>query len=136
MKGLQAFFWFTDIGFLLYWTVTFLGLIPPEYLYQDYRDPNLIAWNLSFLPLDLLISITGLASLYAYRKGRKSWQPLALVSLVLTFCSGLQAIAFWTFAGDFDPAWWIPNLYLLLYPLWFLPRFLRGHELQTKCPVN
>jgi len=126
MKGLQAFFWVTDIGFLLYWAVTFLDVIPPEYLYQDYADPNLVAWNLSFLPLDLFISFTGLASLYAYRKGWNGWQQLALVSLVLTFCSGLQAIAFWAFTGYYDPAWWFPNLYLLLYPLWFLPRFLRG----------
>ncbi|MGI6187453.1 MAG: DUF5360 family protein, partial [Brevibacillus sp.] len=50
---------------------------------------------------------------------------LALISLVLTSCSGLQAISFWLFKGDFDPVWWIPNLYLLIYPLFFLPRFFR-----------
>jgi|GEM_PF-6880950 len=32
MKGLQAFFWVTDIGFLLYWAVTFLEVIPTQIL--------------------------------------------------------------------------------------------------------
>jgi hypothetical protein len=40
-----------------------------------------------------------------------------LVSLVLTTASGLMAIAFWTLRGDFSLAWWIPNLYLLLFPI-------------------
>jgi hypothetical protein len=125
MKRLKGFFWATDLGFLLYWIVSFLGLIPKEYRYQDYTDANLVAWNLSFFPLDLLISITGFASLYAYHRKNGCWRPLALISLVLTFCSGLQAITFWLLKGDFDPVWWIPNLYLLIYPLFFLPRFLR-----------
>jgi hypothetical protein len=75
--------------------------------------------------LDLFISITGFASLYAYRRKNSCWRPLALISLVLTSCSGLQAISFWLFKGDFDPVWWIPNLYLLNYPQFFLPRFFR-----------
>ncbi len=48
---------------------------------------------------------------------------------VLTFCSGLMAVAFWTLRGDFDPAWWAPNLFfLLIYPLFFLPRFLKAEQ--------
>jgi hypothetical protein len=39
--------------------------------------------------------------------------------------SGLNAIAFWVIRGDFDPTWWIPNLYLLIYPFFFLPQLLR-----------
>jgi hypothetical protein len=124
MNRLKWYFWATDLGFLFYWTLSFLGLIPKEYMYQDYTDANLVAWNLSFFPLDLLISITGLTSLYAYHRKNSRWRAWALISLVLTFCSGLQAIAFWLFKGDFDPIWWIPNLYLLIYPLCFLPRFL------------
>jgi hypothetical protein len=45
---------------------------------------------------------------------------LALVSLVLTSCAGLQAVSF-CIRGEFDPAWWIPNLFLLLHPLYFVP---------------
>ncbi|MGE7941822.1 DUF5360 family protein [Lysinibacillus xylanilyticus] len=48
----------------------------------------------------------------------------ALLSLALTFCSGLQAIAFWTIKLDFDFMWWIPNLFLLLYPLYFIPKLI------------
>jgi hypothetical protein len=40
-----------------------------------------------------------------------------LVSLVLTMASGLMAIAFWTLRGDFSLAWWVPNLYLMLFPV-------------------
>jgi hypothetical protein len=47
---------------------------------------------------------------------------MALISLVLTFCSGLQAIAFWILRADFDLSWWIPNLFLMIYPIFFIIR--------------
>jgi len=81
------------------------------------------------LPLDLAISATGLSALRRAKRGRQ-WQKLALVSLVLTSCSGLMALSFWTLRADFDPAWWLPNAFLLLYPLWFLPALVRDSEPQ------
>jgi hypothetical protein len=61
------------------------------------------------------------------RKGNRHalWRDLALISLVLTSVSGLQAVAFWAMRGGFDPVWWIPNGFLLTYPLFFIPRLLR-----------
>ncbi|WP_106766698.1 Loki-CTERM sorting domain-containing protein [Paenibacillus faecalis] len=120
MKFLKPFFLVTDIGFIIYWIVTYFKIIPESWAFKDYNNPILVDWNWSFFPLDILISITGLSSLYLYKKKRSSWQSWALISLVLTFCSGLQAIAFWAFAGDFDVFWWGFNLYLLIYPLFFL----------------
>ncbi|MCB9588029.1 MAG: DUF5360 family protein [Polyangiaceae bacterium] len=40
-----------------------LGLlkVPADWLFRDYTDPNIVAWNWSFLPLDLLASVTGLS---------------------------------------------------------------------------
>lgn len=124
MKMLKPFFLLTDIGFIVYWLITALHLIPTMYLFKDYADPILVAWNWSFLPLDLFVSATGLLSLYLHARGDARWSGLALVSLVLTFCSGLQALAFWSIRSDFDLAWWLPNGYLLVYPLFFLPRLL------------
>ncbi len=54
-----------------------------------------------------------------------AWRPWALLSLAFTSASGLQAIAFWAIRGDFDLAWWLPNLFLLLYPVAALPVLLR-----------
>lgn len=125
LRSLRWFFLVTDIGFIVYWTITGVHLIPNEYLFKDYNNPILMAWNWSFLPLDLFISATGLTSLYFYRKNRPEWRSLALVSLVLTFCSGLQAIAFWVIRNDFSLTWWVPNLFLLLYPLFFIPGFVK-----------
>lgn len=124
MPRLKPFFWFTDVGFVLYWLVTALHLIPPSWAFQDYANPLLVAWNWSFFPLDMLISATGLLSMYLYRAERSRWRGLALVSLTLTLVAGLNAIAFWAIRGDFNLAWWIPNLYLLVYPLFFLPHFV------------
>jgi len=89
MKLLKPFFLVTDIGFILYWIVTYFHIIPESMAFKDYNNPIMVHWNWSFFPLDILISITGLGSLYLYRKKRPSWKPLALISLVLTFCSGL-----------------------------------------------
>ena len=121
---LKPFFLVVDVGFILYWTVTLLHLIPETYLFKDYEDPILVAWNWSFLPLDLFVSATGLGSLVLLRQGDPAWRSFALISLVLTFCSGLQALAFWTLRADFDPVWWLPNGFLLLYPLFFIPKVL------------
>lgn len=125
MNRLRPFFLIVDIGFILYWAITLLELIPAEHLFQDYANPLLVAWNWSFLPLDLMISATGITSLALFARQRPLWAPLALISLTLTFTSGLQAIAFWTIRGDFDLAWWAPNLFLMIYPLFFIPGLLR-----------
>lgn len=118
--GLFIFFIITDTGFIVYWFITWLGLLPPDLLYNDYSNPIMVDWNWSFLPIDLLVSATGLYSFRLYRKGSKEWVTYAWSSLLLTFCSGLMAIAFWTIHRDFDPTWWVPNLVLLLYPVFYL----------------
>ncbi|MGY5276870.1 DUF5360 family protein [Nocardia gipuzkoensis] len=103
----------TDVGFLLYWTIAFAQVIPPEWAYKDYTDPILSDWNYSFVVLDLAASVTGLASLCRI----PGWRTLMTVSLTLTSVAGLQAIAFWTLRGDFSLLWWVPNLFLLLFPI-------------------
>lgn len=124
-RRLKGYMWATDIGFIVYWLITASHLIPAEYLYQDYENELLVAWNWSFVPLDLAISATGLWSLSLYRRRNPAWPALAALSLALTSCSGLQAISFWAIRGDFDPLWWGPNLFLLIYPLFFLSGLIR-----------
>ncbi len=114
----------TDVGFIAYWAITVLHLIPAQYLYRDYTNPLLVAWNWSFLPLDLLISATGLTGWWLHRRGDALWLPTVLISLALTVCSGLQAIAFWAMRGDFAADWWLVNGFLLVYPLCFAPALL------------
>jgi len=126
MKKLKYYFVIVDIGFILYWIITLLGIIPNEYLFKDYANPILIAWNWSFLLLDLFISGTGLTSLWMWKNKNKNWESMALISLVLTSCSGLQAVAFWVLRSDYDISWWVPNLFLLIYPLFFIPCFING----------
>ncbi len=88
-------------------------MTPPELAYKDYTNPILSDWNFSFVVLDLAAGATGLASLCR----PTGWRVLMTVSLTLTSTAGLQAIAFWALRGDFDPTWWIPNLFLLLFPI-------------------
>ncbi|MER5322788.1 DUF5360 family protein [Streptosporangium roseum] len=113
----KAFMLVTDVGFLLYFSITGLGLVPPEWAFADYANPIMVAWNWSFLWIDVLAGLTGLTSLHLIRRAAPNGPPLMLVSLVLTAASGLMAVAFWTLRGDFSLTWWIPNLYLLLFPL-------------------
>lgn len=124
MKKLAYLFLLVDFSFIAYWLITGFHLIPQQWLFNDYTNPILVNWNWSFLPLDLLISFSGLYSLRLSRKRIKSWKIFALISLVLTSVSGLQAISYWTFANEFDPIWWFPNLFLLIYPLFFIPQLV------------
>ncbi|MDQ0194737.1 DUF5360 family protein [Paenibacillus wynnii] len=124
-KVLKAFMLFTDIGFVLYWLMVYSDLLPKEYLYKDYENELMLAWNLSFVPLDLVISLTGLMSIYLFKRQLGVWSSYCIISLSLTFCSGLQAIAFWGLRHDFDALWWVPNLFLLIYPLIFMPKLIK-----------
>lgn len=130
MRRMKPFLLVTDWLFLAYWAITALkalGIvnIPPEYLYSNYDDPAIVAWNWSFFPLDIVFSITGLLALRRHRQQHPSWRMYAAVSLCLTFCAGLMAISFWTIRGEFDPSWWIPNFLITVWPLYFLPKLFR-----------
>ena len=98
--------------------------MPPAWLFRDYADPMMKAWNLSFLPLDLLVSASGLLSVALQTRCPGSSRALLLLSLVATSISGLQAIAFWSLHHDFDLGWWAPNLFLMLWPVPFLVRMV------------
>jgi len=126
MKSLKYQFLVVDTGFVLYWLITGFHLLPPDWLFNHYENPVMVIWNWSFLPLDLCISLTGILAVVCFSKLKPIWKPLAMISLALTFCSGLQAIAFWAIEKDFNLTWWIPNGYLLAYPLFYLPKFMGG----------
>src|ERR1041385_5785621 len=112
----------TDVLFLLYWLLTALAAarlirVPPEWLYSNYSDPRVVAWNWSFFPLDLAFSLIGLAALFAERRNDPLWQPLVAISLVLTSVAGTMAVSYWTLTGVIDPAWFGINAVLAVWPL-------------------
>ena len=115
----------TDLGFLVYWAITGLKVLPPEWAYQDYTNPLLVSWNWSFFPLDLAASAFGLIGFALWKHRESLGRDLVLMSLALTSSSGLNAIAFWTLRGEFDPYWWGANAFLLLWPVPFLVKILR-----------
>lgn len=125
MRMLRPIFLVVDIGFIFYWIATALHLFPEKFLYSDYSSPAVVAWNWSFMPLDLLVSATGLLSIYWWRRSDARYRALAQISLALTSASGLQAISYWTIRGEFDVLWWLPNLFLLTYPWLFICKFLK-----------
>ena len=121
----------TDVAFILYWTLAALGQlgivhVPPEWMYAHYDQPGVIAWNWSFLPMDLAFSIFGLMAVAASRRGDVVWRPYAIVSLTLTMAAGGMAVSYWTILGEFDPMWFIPNLALVVWPLFYMRRLLVG----------
>jgi hypothetical protein len=127
-RSLRRLLLVTDFGFILYWCVTALHLLPAQWLFKDYDNPILVAWNWSFFPLDIIASGFGLRSLILWKRGQESWRSLALVSLALTSCAGLMAVSFWTLRADFDPLWRLTNLFLLVWPAPFIVRLMRKRE--------
>jgi hypothetical protein len=120
----------TDVLFLAYWTVSVLAQLgvvhlPRAWMYAHYDQGLVVAWNWSFLPLDLSFSVLGLSAVEAARRGKAIWRPLALLSLAITTAAGGMAVAYWTLLGEFDPAWFLPNLALVLWPLFFIPGLVR-----------
>lgn len=128
-RGLPLTLRVIDIGMLVYWGIAAfacVGLLhlPSHVMYAGYGTPQVDAWNWSFAPLDLAFACTGLIAVRLARRGDLRWRPVALISLALTFCAGLMAVSYWSLTGDFDPAWWLPNLALLGVALWWLPRLI------------
>ena len=35
-------------------------MVAPEYMYWDYANPSMVAWNWSFLPINALFAVAGL----------------------------------------------------------------------------
>lgn len=130
-KGMKPFLLATDLGFVAYWLLSLIVLagvdvVPSSWLFKDYDDPIVYAWNWSFFPLDMVLSAVGLLAVRRHARGDSSWRPLAAFSLALTFCAGFMAISFWAIRLDFDPAWWTANLFLAIWPCFFLKRLGRG----------
>ncbi len=129
-RALAACITVTDVLFMLYWavvSVAAIGLIelPPNIMYGDYANPRVVAWNWTFFPLDVAFSIFGFMALSAARRGDPIWRPYAIVSLVLTMTAGGMAVAYWLFLLEFNPSWFLPNLLLLVWPLFFLGKLMR-----------
>lgn len=116
----------TDIGFIIYWTLVALHLVPPRVLFAEYHLATVSAWNWSFLPLDLTASITGLIAIRRAQSRPASAERLAAVSLLLTSVAGGMALAYWSIRGQFALTWWLPNALLLCFPIPPLTRWLRG----------
>ncbi|MET8778696.1 DUF5360 family protein [Nocardia sp. NPDC004654] len=101
----------TDLGFLAYWVATALGALSVG------TDPFLRQWNWSFLGLDLAAIGIGLASLAVAGRQPALAERMMLVSLTATAAAGLMALNFYLVRCEFDPAWWIPNAWLLFFPI-------------------
>ncbi len=130
-RGLFGLMVGTDVALLGYWLVTALAgagmvALPPEWLYSDYANPAVVAWNWSFMPLDVVFSCLGLLAAWRYRRGHPGWRELALLSLPLTSTAGLMAVSYWAIRAEFDPAWWLANLFLLVWPLPYILHLVRA----------
>lgn len=120
-----------DIAFLAYWTFSALVLfgalkVAPSMMYADYDEPSVVAWNWSFLPIDLAFSLTGLSAVVLSKRGNAAWIALAIISMTLTSAAGAMAVTYWTLMGQFDPAWFLPNLAIFLLPFFFVPGLARS----------
>jgi hypothetical protein len=130
-KALRVALTVTDLLFLAYWSVSGLAQthilrIPRDWMYAHFDQALVVAWNWSFLPLDVAFSVLGLSAVVAARRRLPVWRPLALLSLAFTMAAGGMAVAYWTILGEFDPPWFLPNLALVVWPLFFLPGLVSG----------
>ena len=120
-KSQKTLLLLTDAGMLLYWLVVFLDALSlvrlnPEYMYSDYQNPLMVAWNLSFLPIDVAFALSGLVALL-YPLSQKAKETLITISLTLMFCAGVMALSFWIILEDFNLFWWGVNLWLMALPI-------------------
>ena len=96
----------TDLGLLGYWTLSLIGIIT-----VGAHDATLHTWNWSFVPLDLVAIILGLAWSFTPQHHQLS-QPLQITALAFTHAAGLMAISFFAQQpAEWGPSWWLVNLW-------------------------
>jgi hypothetical protein len=98
--------------------------IPQAWLYANADEPRVVAWNWSFLPLDLAFAVTGLAAVRHAERQHPGWRIYAVISLVLTMVAGGMALTYWTLLQEFNWVWFSANLILLAWPMAYLPRLV------------
>ena len=123
VRRVKAAMLWTDLGFLGYWIATAAGILSVG------GGRFMSDWNWSFLGMDLTAIGTGLLSLVLARTGHPAARTLMVISLTLTSAAGLMAVNFWILRADFDLAWWLPNLWLLIFPAVALAALSRGGHL-------
>lgn len=136
-RSLALGLWLTDLAFLIYWVgsgAVVLGLAPVlrTLMYAHFDQPDVVAWNWSFLPVDVAFSVLGLSAVEADRRGSVLWRPLAILSLAFTVAAGAMAVGYWTLQAQFEPLWFLPNLLLVVWPLAFLPRLVTAEPRGVK----
>lgn len=114
----------TDIGLLCYWILTAIGLISVG------KDPLLLAWNWSFVPLDVLAIAAGLLCSVLPEDHRWS-VPLFIAALALTHAAGLMAVSFFALWGTWDWSWWVVNVWLAVIPLILATMYIPKHAYWT-----
>jgi hypothetical protein len=100
----------TDLGLLLYWILTAIGIVSVG------GDGQLKAWNWSFLPLDLLAIALGLVASCLPKRSPRSREVMA-VALAFTHAAGLMALSFFVLWGSWGFSWWAVNLWLAGLPI-------------------
>jgi hypothetical protein len=126
----------TDVGFIVYWILVATDVLPADQMFAEYTDPRVVAWNWSFLPLDIAASLTGLAAARAVRARAATATPRLVLSLALTSMAGAMALVYWALRGQFDLSWWLPNIFLFAFPLPLLSRLAWTGGLVVKPPVQ
>jgi len=120
-RSLRLALLITDLAFLAYWTVGLASLaglfaLPAPLMYADYDNPIVVAWNWSFLPVDVAFALTGLAARFGSLPPPLRFR-LAIMSAVLMLCAGLMAVSYWTIRGEFSLTWWGVNIWLIVLGL-------------------
>ena len=102
-------------------------VVAPEYMYWDYANPSMVAWNWSFLLINALFAVAGLYGRFG-QTSELGRNILSTFSMSLMFCAGVMAISFWLVAGSFDPFWWSIDLWLVALASWVLTENYRTHQ--------
>lgn len=115
---------------LSYWFMSILQMLgvferPASMMFADFNNLRVVAWNWSFFPVAMLISVTGLMAFYMSHRNDMRWRSVAIVSLSSTICAGTMACCYWAILGEFDPSWFLPNLALAIVPLFPLRGLVR-----------
>ncbi|MCK9268165.1 MAG: YvaD family protein [Alkaliphilus sp.] len=112
MKIYKLILGFMGFGYISYWILALLGVIPIEY-----SNANEFAYEWSFAVIDILIGLMNLTSLFMYLRKNLYWKIMLTITLSVSVGINFHTMIYWVILKNFSNPMWFIAMWVFSYSL-------------------
>lgn len=110
MKIYKYILGFMGFGYISYWILAILGVIP-----IPYSNANEYAYEWSFAVIDILIGLMNLISLFMYKKKNAYWKMMLTITLSISMGINFHTMIYWIILKNFSNPMWFMAMFVFSY---------------------